>query len=370
MALTKYKLGDLIFEIKEINNIHNKNFYGININKDFMPTIAKTDDLDEEKYKIVKRNRFVFSGMQTGRDECIRISMYDNDDIIIVSPAYTTFEIQRHDLIIPEYLFMIFLSKEKDRLGWFLSDSSIRANLDWDVFCDIDIYLPDISIQQKYVNIYNSMVANQKAYEKGLDDLKLSLILQFEKIKKIYRVQKLKNILKECDKRNSNGIRMEILGINIDKQFITSVSNDVDINIDKYKIINNMQFAYSSMQTGRDKSIRFALYDRQNPSLVSPAYSVLDLYDNNILPEYIMINFMRDEMDRYGWFISDASVRANLDLDRFFQISIPIPPLHIQESIVNIYNVYLKRKEINDKLKEKIKEICPVLVKGALDEGV
>ena len=34
--------------------------------------------------------------------------------------------------------------------------------------------LPPLSIQQKYVDIYNAMVANQQAYERGLEDLKLT----------------------------------------------------------------------------------------------------------------------------------------------------------------------------------------------------
>src|SRR5699024_6580469 len=109
----------------------------------------------------------------TGRDKCIRLGFYTDDTPIIVSPAYITFEIINTAVILPQYFFMLFLSKEKDRLGWFYSDGSIRSNLDWNVFCDIELNLPPIEVQQKYVDIYNAMVANQKAYEKGLDDLKL-----------------------------------------------------------------------------------------------------------------------------------------------------------------------------------------------------
>ena len=76
MSLTKYKIKDLIKVVTEKNNIGLQNFYGININKSFMPTMADTNDLDETKYKIVRKNRFAYSGMQTGRDGCIRIAMY------------------------------------------------------------------------------------------------------------------------------------------------------------------------------------------------------------------------------------------------------------------------------------------------------
>lgn len=163
MALTKYRIGDLISVVDERNNLGLRNFSGININKEFMPTVADTEGLDESKYKLVRRNRFVYSGMQTGRDMCIRISMYSGDEPIIVSPAYTTFEVTRTDIVLPTYFFMRFLSKEKDRYGAFCSDGSIRSNLDWDVFCDITLDLPSIEIQRKYVAICNALLANHKS---------------------------------------------------------------------------------------------------------------------------------------------------------------------------------------------------------------
>jgi len=161
MAVNRIQVGNLIEIVDERNNDSAINaFFGININKEFMPTIANTDDIDPRKYKVVRNNRFVFSGMQTGRDVCIRIGLYTEKEPIIVSPAYTTFEISKPNLVLNEYFFMNFLSKEMDRYGWFLSDSSIRSNLDWDRFCEIEIDLPPIPIQQKYVDVYNSIIRN------------------------------------------------------------------------------------------------------------------------------------------------------------------------------------------------------------------
>lgn len=100
--------------------------------------------------------------------------MYTHDIPIIVSPAYTTFEISSTDVVIPMYFFMYFLSSEKDRLGWFFSDGSVRSNLDWDRFCDIELEIPDIQTQKRYVDLYQAFIANQQSYERGLEDLKCS----------------------------------------------------------------------------------------------------------------------------------------------------------------------------------------------------
>lgn len=369
MALTKIKLGKLISVVDERNTYDIKDFYGININKEFMPTVADTEGLNESNYKVVRKNRFVFSGMQTGRDECIRISIYLEEKPIIVSPAYTTFEIKDTDVVLPTYFFMLFLSKERDRLGWFYSDSSIRSNLDWIRFCDIEIELPDLAVQQKYVDIYNAMVANQQSYERGLDDLKLSLDGFLDQIKHESPYIPIGQIFKEIDCRNESAEITDVHGINITKQFMYSVADTHEVDLTKYKVVLKHQFAYSGMQTGRDECIRIAFNEGDKPLIISPAYTVFDCEDKNIFKEYIMMWFFRKESDRRGWFMSDSSIRSNLDLERFYEIQIPIPEISIQQSIVNIYHMYMKRKRINEKLKAQIKNICPILIRGSLEEG-
>lgn len=369
MGLSKYKIGSLIRIVDERNVNNLKSFYGININKEFMPTVANTESLNESNYKVVRKNRFVFSGMQTGRDKCIRLSLYQKEDPIIVSPAYTTFEIKELNIILPSYFFMLFHSKERDRLGWFYSDSSVRSNLDWDRFCEIELVLPDISVQQKYVNIYHAMLANQQSYERGLEDLKRTFEALIDKYKHTTAKRTVGSIFHEIDYRNTEGIFTDVQGINIDKQFMPSVADLNDVNLTKYKIVQKGQFAFSGMQTGRDQCIRIALFDKENPIIISPAYTVLEPNDNSVLPEYVMMWFTRKEVDRRGGFMSDASIRTNLDLDRFYEIEIPVPDIKIQQDIVDIFKAYHTRKGIAETLKNQIQNICPILIKGSIEEA-
>lgn len=148
-----------------------------------------------------------------------------------------------------------------------------------------------------------------------------------------------------------------------------SVANTNGVDLSKYKLVQKSQFAFSGMQTGRDECIRIALFDKEEPIIISPAYSVLEVKDKDVLAEYIMMWFSRKEVDRLGWFMSDASIRTNLDMDRFYEIEIPTPNICIQQAIVEIYNAYNVRRDINEKLKSQIKDICPILIKGSLDEG-
>ena len=82
-----------------------------------------------------------------------------------------------------------------------------------------------------------------------------------------------------------------------------------------------------------------------------------------------MMWFKRSEFLRSTDFYSIGSVRNNFDMDCMREVKIPIPSIKIQESIVNIFICYLKRKEINEKLKLQIKDLCPLLIKGSVEES-
>jgi type I restriction enzyme S subunit len=148
-----------------------------------------------------------------------------------------------------------------------------------------------------------------------------------------------------------------------------SKANVTESNLSKYKIIKKRQFAYSAMQVGRDETVRVVLYSFDEPAIISPAYSVFQVKDNDVvLPEFLMLWFYRPEFNRYGWFISDSSVRASLEWERFTDIKLPIPDIKIQEAIVTIYHTLETRKRINEQLKANIKPLCPVLMKGVVEE--
>lgn len=264
---------------------------------------------------------------------------------------------------------MYFNRPEFDRYARFNSWGSARETFSWEDMCDIDIELPDITVQQKYVDIYNAMLANQRSYEQGLEDLKRAVFAEIDIIKHTSRKVPVGDLLEEIDVRNTDGSITSVQGINIEKQFMPSVADTSSVNLRNYKVVHEGQFAYSSMQTGRDECIRIALHDKSTPILISPAYSVLQVKDPSIVAEYIMLWFSRPETDRYGWFASDASVRANLDLDRFYEIQIPMPDTSKQQSIANIYIAYMLRREINEQLKAQIKDLCPILIKGSIEEA-
>jgi type I restriction enzyme S subunit len=369
MGLSKIRIGDVISQVDERNSFGITDFYGINIFKEFMPTVANTENLDNSKYKIVRKNRFVYSGMQTGRDKCIRISMFMKDSPVIVSPAYTTFEVDQ-EKILPEYFFMLFLSREKDRLGWFHSDGSVRANLDWNVFCDLEFEIPDVPTQQKYVDIYDAMCANQKAYEKGLDDLKLTCDAYIEELRRKMPCEKIGPYIKECDKKNLLGLTADsVRGIATSKELIPTKANMDGVSLDGYKVVDPSQITYVPDTSRRGDKISLGINKSDKSILVSSISIVFETEKKTLLSDYLMLFFVRSEFDRYARFNSWGSARETFDWNALCDYKIPIPDITTQKNIAEIYKAFNIRKNLNEKLKQQIKNICPILIKGAIEEG-
>ncbi len=372
MPSNKVKLGTLIEPVENRNSNEQYNLEhvrGIATSKNFIDTKANMDGVPLTSYKIVEPDMFAFVSDTSRRGDKISLAYNDSEIPYLVSSISTVFQISNKNELLSDFLFIYFNRPEFDRYTRFNSWGSARETFSWEDMCDIDIELPPLPIQQKYVDIYKAMVENQQTYERGLDDLKKSFEVLIDKYKHNANKIAVGNILNEIDCRNNDGSIKDVQGINITKQFMPSVANTFEVDLSKYKLVKNGQFAFSGMQTGRDECIRIALYRGEEPIIISPAYTVLEAQDKSVLPEYIMMWFSRKEIDRLGWFYSDASIRANLDMDRFYEIKIPVPDTKIQQSIVNIYNAYNKRKEINEKLKAQIKEICPILIKGSIEEA-
>ena len=130
-----------------------ENLVGMNINKEFMPSVANTIGTDLTKYKVIKKNQFAYNHMQVGRDRTIRVARYPNDDSAIISPAYKIFQVTDEKILLPEFLMLYFRRSEFDRVCWFHTDSSIRGSMDWSKFCDLEIPLPNLEVQKKIVDI-------------------------------------------------------------------------------------------------------------------------------------------------------------------------------------------------------------------------
>lgn len=175
--------------------------------------------------------------------------------------------------------------------------------------------------------------------------------------------KKLGDIVKFISNKNVDGIATILYGINIDKYFMPSVANTIGVDLKKYKVVVKNQFACNRMHVGRDKRLPISMSTFDYPFIVSPAYDVFEVTDENVIPEYLMLWFRRSEFDRQCWFYTDADVRGGLSLDALKSIEIRIPSIEKQREIVAQYQAVANKIKVNEQICEKLEATAQTLYK-------
>ena len=368
MALTKYKLGDLIQQRREkyAGSEDVLPIRGVS-REGFMP--PKQEDADTSIYNVFYMGDFVFNPARMELNSIAYNSFYEK---AICSSLYEIFFVSRKDILLPEYLNLFVKRDEFARKCWFEAVGSARNYFRVSNLSEFYIELPDITIQQKYVDIYNAMVANQQSYERGLEDLKLVCDGYIEDLRRQMPCEKIGPYIEQVDATNDNlryGI-MDVRGISINKKFIDTKADMGGVDLRPYLVVKPDEFAYTPVTSRNGGKITIALNDSTSTYICSSSYVAFRSRDNaDLLPQYLMLFFSRSEFDRYARFNSWGSARETFDWCEMCNVEIPIPDIKIQKSIADIFAVFNERKSINERLKAQIKDLCPILIKGSLEEG-
>lgn len=365
MALTKYKLGELIKQRREkYDGLEELPIKGVAREGFISP---KQDGADLSIYNVYYLNDFVFN---PARMELNSIALNTFWDKAICSSLYEIFYITRTDLLLPEYLNLFIKRDEFARKCWFEAVGSARNYFRVADLSEFDIELPDLPTQQKYVDIYKAMVANQQSYERGLEDLKVVCDGYIEDLRRKMPCEKIGQYLVESDRRNTIGLSVDsVRGLSTGKEMIPTKADMNGVGLDSYKVVGPRQIAYVPDTSRRGEKVSLGFNNTNEEFLVSSIYVVFGTNHEFLLPEYLMMFYMRSEFDRYARFNSWGSARETFDWNEMCNIEIPIPDIKVQQAIVDVYNVYIKRKEINEQLKAQIEDICPILIRGSLEEG-
>ena len=370
MKLVNCRIGDYIDPFNQACNNPNLTPWdvsGVNREKEFFEPSRQVGS-DTSKYKIVPPGYFACNLMHVGRDKVLPIALNHSSKEKYVSPAYTVFSIIDESVLLKEFFFIYLKSDEKDRYFWFQTDSSIRDGMSWDDFCDVEIQIPEIDIQKKYVKVYKSMDSNQKCYERGLDDLKLTCDAYIEELRRNYQCEEIRDYICETNERNNENLFgvEDVQGVNSTSEFFETKTDTTGLDFHNYKVIHLDEFAYNPSRI----NLGSIAVRRGGDCIVSPMYVSFRVNDTNkLLPQYLMMWYERKEFQRSTFFYASGSVRDTFGFDVMQEVKIPIPSMDIQRNIVDIYNTYIKRKSINAQLKERINRMCSVLIKGAIEEA-
>jgi type I restriction enzyme S subunit len=344
---------------------------GVNKDKEFFEPSHQVGE-DTSKYQIVPPRHFACNLMHVGRDRVLPIAYNHSEHEKVVSPAYTVFSLKESCGVLDDYFFIMLKCEEQDRYFWFHADASVRDGMSWSDFCDVEITVPDIPTQQKYVDIYKAMVANQQSYERGLEDLKLTFEGYMDTLRNQHIPKPIGEYLELVETTNE-GLQYgvdDVMGISIEKKFIPTKADMMGVNLKPYYVIQPNEFAYVTVTSRNGEKISIALNDSDDAYICSSSYVVFKSKDiEQLWPQYLMLYFARSEFNRYARFCSWGSARETFDWSEMQLVEIPIPDIKLQKAIASVLNVYIDRKRINEHLKAQIKDICPILIRGSLEEG-
>ena len=369
MALTKIRLGDFI----ERSTINNRDLmYGTEVIEGvtnegvFSAPKGDPTDVDLKPYKIVNNGAFVYNPSRLDLGSIA----YRTEGLCIVSHLYIVFYLneQGKKIIDPMYLYMYFRRKEFCREVTFRNFGSQRPEFNFNDMSDIVIPLPDIAVQQKYVAIYNAMVANQRSYAQGLEELKLVCDGYIESLRRQMTLEKIGRYIERIDVRNGPNGTKNVMGVSTAKEFRVPTAKVNRDELSNYKVVKPRQISFVQT-THNEKVFAYAFNSTDEDIVVSSVNEVFSVDESHLLPEYLCMFFNRTEFDRYARFHSWGSARETFTWADLIEVEIPIPDIQTQQYIVNIFNAYLLRKEINKQLLIQIKDLCPILIKGSIEEA-
>ncbi|MBQ9167120.1 MAG: restriction endonuclease subunit S [Oscillospiraceae bacterium] len=375
MALSKLGRYIALSDARNADNIYDGNsVVGLSTQKQIIKTKADLEGVNLTSYKLFPPKCFAYVPDTSRRGDKVSLAYNMSDETYIVSSISVVFYVSDLKSLVPDYLFMYFNRPEFDRYARFNSWGSAREAFSWDDMCDIDIELPDIKVQQKYVDIYNAMLDNQRVYESGLEDMRLICDAYYDAMKEDKSIAvSIGSLIERNDNRNERNLFGEksVRGISNAKEFVQTKADVSGTDLSKFIVVGKNEFAYNSRTDGRDMLV-LAINRDDDSVIVTWNYNSFRIKPEkaeHVNPEYLYSCLKRSEFDRLVRFMSWGSSQELFSYESLCEVVIPLPPIETQSAIAKINSVYVQRKAINERLKTQIKELCPILIKGSLEEG-
>lgn len=373
---TYHPLGDYIREVNVRNSeLKVTNLLGLSIEKKFIPSIANTIGTDMSVYKVIRPMQFAYVPVTSRNGEKITIALYKGDEPAIISQAYTVFDVNDHEALLPEYLMMWFRRPEFDRYARFHSHGSAREVFDWDELCNVMLPVPTLSRQRElvaeYATLTNRIRLNEQMIAK-LEETAQALYRKMfvegvdkEKLPEGWRMGKLGEVCKVITKGTTpseysdnghvNFVKAESITSNhcIDNKMLAHIDNNTHNCELKRSIIKENDILFTIAGTLG----KFCIADRTIlPANTNQAIAIIRVDESKIHPIDIYAMFVGGVHEDYCKRNIQQAVQANLSLETISKIPIVLLPYDMNkefhgqaESIFS--TIYLKQQE-NSKLTE------------------
>lgn len=363
------RLGDYIEQCDERNTLLQyklDDVMGMTIAKDIIPTKANLKGNDLSKFKIVYPYEFVYNPRTHGKKIGLGINVTSKP--FLISWNNIAFRIINKELL-PLYLYLFICREEWDRLACFNSWGSSTEVFAWDEFCRMAIPLPSLAEQQKVVNAWKALREIKEQNEAIAAPLMQVCQSYIQELKHKYESVEIGPYIEESNERNSDGKYgiVSVRGLAVSKGMIKTKANMEGVSLKSYKVVKPREIAFVPDTSRRGDKMSLGMNNTDNNYLVSSISCVFKILDREkLLADFLYLIFCRPEFDRYARFNSWGSAREAFPFDEMKRVRIPLPPLSVQQAIVNIYNCANEAKRIAAEADRMSREVCPALIQHVI----
>lgn len=364
------RLGDYIEQRRENNSSLKYGvelIEGVNNDGEFQPTKALTDNINLKPYKVVRHGDIVYNPSRLN----IGSLAYRTGGMCIVSHLYQVFYIKKkyQSTLSAEFLTLYLRRSEFYRYVDYDNFGSQRAEYNLRKLGELLIPLPSIAEQQKAVNAWKAFREIKEQNEAKAAPLMQVCQSYIQELKHKYAMKEIGPYIQEYDEKNSDEIYGldDVRGISIEKKIIDTKANMGGVKLSPYKIFKINTFCYVTITSRNGERITLALNSDNENHIVSSSYITFSVKEQeNILPEFLYLWFCRPEFDRYARFNSWGSAREAFSFEDMKRCKIPLPPIDIQQAIVNIYKCANEAKQIAEEADRLSREVCPALLQHVI----
>lgn len=367
------RLGDYI-EMRHENNSSLKYgaelIEGINSNGEFQATKAITENINLKPYKVVRHGDIVYNPSRLN----IGSLAYRIGEMCIVSHLYQVFYVKEEytSTLSAEFLTLYLRRSEFYRYVDYDNYGSQRAEYNLRKLGELRIPLPSLAEQQKVVNAWKALREIKEQNEEIAAPLMQVCQSYIQELKHKYESVEIGTYIEEKNDKNVNGeyILDSVRGVSIQKKMIFTKANMDGVSLKPYKIFCPQDFCFVPITSRNGNKITLSMnYDNEN-YIVSSSYVVFEIKQKNIiLPNFLYLMLSRSEFDRYARFNSWGSAREAFSFEDMKRVRIPLPPLSVQQAIVNIYNCANEAKKIAEEADRMSREVCPALIQHSINNN-
>ena len=376
MTAEYHRLGDYIREV----NVRNRELkvtrlLGLNMKKEFIPSVANVIGTDFSSYKIVRKGQFGCVLMKVGRDGISSIALLEDDEPIIISGAYYVFEVKEPNVLLPEYLMLWIRRPEFDRILWFKAGADVRGSVSFEAFCDMPIYVPSIERQREIVSEYETLTRRIRLNNQMIEKLEATAQALYHKtfvdnidkqnLPQGWHLGTLGEVCSVITKGTTpsdysengavNFVKAESISPNhcIDNKMLAHIDGSTHNSELKRSIIKENDILFTIAGTLG----KFCITDKKLlPANTNQAIAIIRVDESMIHPIDIYAMLVGGVHEDYCKRNIQQAVQANLSLETISKIPIVLPPDDIMnifhKNVLSVFNaIYLKQKE-NIKLTE------------------